>query len=68
MEPQNCDQVDLVAMEKSSANIANNLIEDYIVNVDLTKAQYNLDMLFEQAGQLGMDFGDLQQYGLEAVK
>ena len=67
-EPQNCDQVDLVELEYHSSRIANNLVEDYIQNVDLSKAQYNLDLLFEEAGRLGMDFGDLQQYGLESVK
>ena len=36
-----------------------------MMNIDLTKSQYDLDLLFEEAGRLGMDFGDLKEYGIE---
>ena len=64
LAPQNCDQVDVQALEDAGKNIASN-IQNYIVNVDLTKAQFDVDLLFEEAGRLGMDFGDLQEYGFE---
>ena len=33
------------------------------VNVDISSAQFNLESLFEEAARLGMDFGDLKEYG-----
>ena len=44
--------------------MANNM-QDYLVNVDLSRSQFDVDKLFEEAGRLGMDFGDLQDYGIE---
>ena len=63
-EPQVCEQVDVQGLENFSNEFASN-VQDYIVNVDLTKAQFDSSMLFEQANRLGMDFGDLQEYGFE---
>ena len=40
--------------------------ENYMMNIDLSKSQYDLDLLFEEAGRLGMDFGDLKEYGIES--
>ena len=57
-EPQNCAQVDVEVFEGVGQNLANNM-QDYLVNVDLTRAQFDVDQLFEEAGRLGMDFGDL---------
>ena len=55
------------ALENVSVNLATN-VQDYLVNVDISKAQFNVDMLFEEAGRLGMDFGDLQEYGVEVKR
>ena len=57
-EPQNCAQVDVEVFEDVGQNLASNM-QDYLVNVDLTGAQFDVDKLFEEAGRLGMDFGDL---------
>ena len=40
-------------------------ISSYLVNVDLSSSQFSVDTLVEQAAKLGMDFGDLQEYGLD---
>ena len=31
----------------------------------MTKAQFNVDMVFEEAQKLGLDFGDLEEYGFD---
>ena len=63
-EPQNCSQVDVEVFEDVGQNLAKGM-QDYLVNVDLTRSQFDVDLLFEEAGRLGMDFGDLQEYGIE---
>ena len=49
-------------MEQVGHDLVQN-VQDYIVNIDLTKTQFDADKLFEEASRLGMDFGDLQEYG-----
>ena len=51
-------------MEQVGQNLAAN-VQEYIVNIDLSQAQFNADLLFEEANKLGMDFGDLQEYGFD---
>ena len=40
-------------------------ISNYLVNLDLSSAQFDMDLMLEQADKLGMDLGDLQEYGLD---
>lgn len=61
-EPKDCDQVDIRQLEQVGQNVVNN-IHEYVINVDLSKAQFDADLLFEEAARLGMDFGDLKEYG-----
>ena len=63
-EPQNCGNVDVEVFEEVGQNLVSDM-KDYLVNVDLTRAQFDVDKLFQEAGRLGMDFGDLEEYGIE---
>ena len=40
----NCDQADVDAMEKLGQDVADN-IKDMVMNIDLTSAQYDLELL-----------------------
>lgn len=42
-----------------------NDLTDYVLNVDMTTAQFDIDLIVEEASKLGVDFGDLQDYGFE---
>ena len=35
------------------------------MNVDISNAQYDTEMLFDEAHKLGMDFADLRDYGYD---
>ena len=52
-------------MEDVGRQMANDL-SDYIMNVDITSAQFDTDLIVEEAGKLGIDFGDLQDYGFDS--
>ena len=49
-----CQDVDIRQIEEIGSTISN-----YLVNVDLTEAQFDLDLMLDNANKLGMDFGDL---------
>ena len=53
-----CSQVDVEHLEKTGMEAINNL-QEYIQNVDITKAQFDVDVLVEEASKLGMEFGEL---------
>ena len=53
-----CSQVDVEQLEKTGMEAINNL-QEYIQNVDITKAQFDVDVLVEEASKLGMEFGEL---------
>lgn len=36
-----------------------------MLNIDITKAQFNVDMMVDEASKLGVDFGDLSEYGFD---
>ena len=36
-----------------------------VVNLDLSKTQFDADKLYEQASKLGLDLDDFQDYGLD---
>ena len=55
-----CSEVDIQQIEQIGADVAN-----YLVNVDITSAQFDVYLVLDQAGKLGLDFGDLQEYGLD---
>lgn len=42
-----------------------NKVTDYILNVDVTNASFDLEVFFEESKKLGLDFGDLEEYGFD---
>ena len=63
-EPENCEEIDIQKFEEIGQHFAQN-IEEFIVNIDMEKSQFDLGLLFEEAGRIGMDFGDLEEYGFD---
>ena len=55
LECRNLDQLEEVGQA----------VQTFLVNIDLSDSQFKVDTLVEQAEKLGMDFGDLQEFGLE---
>lgn len=59
-----CEDVDIVQLEQEALNVVEN-VQDFMVNIDLTNSQYNLQSLYEEAQKLGMDIDDLREYGFD---
>lgn len=59
-----CSKVDVQHLEQAGMEAINNL-QDYIQNIEITSAQFDVDVLVEEASKLGMDFGDLSEYGFD---
>ena len=55
-----CSEVDIKQIEQVGKEITS-----YLVNVDISSAQFDVDAVIDQASKLGMDFGDLEEYGLD---
>jgi len=36
-----------------------NDLNDYVLNVDISTAQFDIDLIVEEADKLGINFGDL---------
>ena len=51
-------------LEEQAMNVLDN-VQDMMVNIDLTKSQYDLKMLYDEAQKLGMDMDDLKEYGFD---
>ena len=34
-------------------------------NIDLSTSQFDIDLLYDEAKKLGLDFGDLEEYGFD---
>lgn len=62
--PVDCDNVDVQELERMGADVYNK-VSDYMLNIDMTKAQFNVDMMVDEASKLGVDFGDLSEYGFD---
>ena len=43
-----------------------NNMKDYVLNVDVTKAQFDIDIMVDEAQKLGLDLGDLKEYGFNS--
>ena len=35
------------------------------MNIDVTNASFNIEVFFEESKKLGLDFGDLEEYGFD---
>ena len=40
-------------------------IRDFVVNVDISNVQFDIDAMYDEAKKLGLDAGDLIEYGFE---
>ena len=65
-EPEeiDCSQVDVQQIEEMGMELAQN-VKDYVVNVDITNIQFDAVQMYEEARKLGLDAGDLQNYGFD---
>ena len=59
-----CEQVDIDQIEQAGSAIINN-IQDMVLNVDLRHAQFDVDKFYEEAKKIGIDIGDLSDYGFD---
>ena len=39
--------------------------QDFVMNVDILNAQFDAELLFEEAKKLGMDLGDFKDYAYD---
>jgi len=62
--PVDCEGVDYHEIEELGTTIAGH-VQELVMNVDISTAQYNTEQLFEEAHKLGMSFGDLREYGYD---
>lgn len=59
-----CQDVNVEDLEQVGLNVLAN-IQDIALNVDLNDAQYSIHKLYEEGRKLGLDAGDLSEYGFE---
>lgn len=59
-----CNQVDIDQIEQAGTAIINN-IQEMVLNIDLRDAQFDIDKLYEEAQKIGVDVGDLSDYGFD---
>ena len=55
---------DVQQIEEMGMELAQN-VKDYVVNVDITNIQFDAVQMYEEARKLGLDAGDLSEYGFE---
>ena len=55
----------MAGLEQAGTKIADSLT-DFILNVDMTNAQYSVDVLVDEASKLGLDLEELRDYGFQA--
>lgn len=63
--PSTCQNVDLLELEGDSVAMLASAA-DFMINIDLSDSQFDLEALFEEAQKIGMDLGDLTEYGFDA--
>ena len=51
----NCDEVNVESMEQLGQDVMDNIQEMVLLNVDLSGAQYDLNLLSEEASKLGIN-------------
>ena len=59
-----CSEFEIQQAEEISIKMAET-VQDMAMNVDLTNLQFDAHSLYEEAQKLGMDAGDLEDYGFE---
>lgn len=59
-----CNEVDVQEMEQAGLDIYNQ-VNDFVQNVDITNIQFDIVKLYENAQKIGLDAGDLSDYGFQ---
>lgn len=59
-----CQEVDVQQIEQAGIDIVNQ-VNDFVMNVDVTNLQFDVAKLYENAQKIGLDAGDLSEYGFE---
>ena len=59
-----CCQVDIQEIEELGVSLVSN-VRDYVMNVDITNIQFDPVHIYEEARKIGLDAGDLSEYGFE---
>ena len=59
-----CSQVDVEEIENAGLEVVEN-VKDMVVNVNIADMQFDIDAMYEEAKKLGLDAGDLVDYGFE---
>lgn len=60
-----CSQVDVEEIEQMGIELVKN-VENFAMNIDISNIQFDPHQMYENAKKLGLDAGDLQEYGFEA--
>lgn len=60
-----CSQVDVKEIEQMGIDVFKN-VENFVMNIDITNIQFDPHEMYEEAKKLGLDAGDLREYGFEA--
>lgn len=59
-----CKDVDLQEVEQMGVDIVKS-VNDYIMNIDITDTQFDVEGLYEASKKIGLDAGDLAEYGFD---
>ena len=59
-----CSEVDIQEVEQLTMHVAET-VQNMAMNVDITNLQFDTHSLYEEAQKLGLDAGDLEDYGFE---
>ena len=59
-----CSEVDIQEIEQIGVQVAET-VQTMALNVDITNLQFDTYSLYEEAQKLGLDAGDLEDYGFE---
>ena len=60
----NCEDVDIQEIEQAGITIYNKISES-ITNINLDHAQHDLELIYTEAQKIGIDVGELVEYGFE---
>lgn len=59
-----CSEVDVQQIEELGLQVADT-VQNMMMNVDITNIQFDAHAMYEEAQKLGLDAGELEEYGFE---
>ena len=60
-----CSEVDVQQIEELGIQVADT-VQNMMMNIDITNIQFDAHAMYEEAQKLGLDAGELEEYGFEA--